>query len=83
MATVLVRFDDGGVPIVSGEIPPNEQTPIADPTPTGHVTNQPFIVAAGEYCYGLRSAVPYTPLWQTVQAVDGEQTEIRFRRRAS
>jgi hypothetical protein len=82
MATVLVKFDINGTPIVTGDIPPNEQTPIADPTQTNHLTNKAFIVAPGEYCYGLQSAVAYTPLWQVVQAVDGEQAEITFRRSA-
>jgi len=80
MAIVLVKFDRNNIPVVTGDIPPNAQTPISDPTRTGFVTNQAFIVAEGEYCYGLQSSVAYTPLWQLVQAVDGEQTEITFRR---
>jgi hypothetical protein len=83
MATVLVRFDGGNDPVVTGDIPPDPQTPISDPAQTGFVTNQAFIVAAGEYCYGLQSAVAYAPLWQVVQAVDGEQALIVFRRVAS
>lgn len=80
MATVLVKFDSDNIPVVTGDIPPDQQTPISDPTQTGFVTNQAFIVAAGEYRYGLQSPVTYTPLWQLVQAVDGEQTEIAFHR---
>jgi hypothetical protein len=80
MATVLVKFDSDNIPVVTGDIPPDQQTPISDPTQTGFVTNQAFIVAAGVYCYGLQSPVAYTPLWQLVQAVDGEQTEIAFHR---
>jgi len=79
MATVLIRFDGGKVPVVTGDIPPDDRTPISDPTQTGFVTNQAFIVAEGEYCFGLESAVSYTPLWQVVQAIDGEQAEITFR----
>jgi hypothetical protein len=77
---VLVKLDVDGIPIVTGDIPPNAQTPIVNPTRIGQVTNRAFIVAAGEYCYGLQSTVAYTPLWQTVQAIDGEQAEITFRR---
>jgi hypothetical protein len=78
MAMVLVRFDGGGVPVVTGDIPPDENTPLADPQPTGFSTNQPFMVAAGTYCFSLQA--PCAPLWRVVQAVDGEQTDIDFRR---
>lgn len=81
MATVLVRFDGGNVPVVTGDIPDDADTPISSPTPTGFVTNKAFIVAAGDYCFGLDTTVSYTPLWQLVQAVDGTQTEITFKRR--
>ena len=82
MATVVVRFDVDGVPVVTGDVPPNEQTPISNPTPTGHVTNKGFIVAAGMYCYGLQTGIGHAPLWRVVQAVDGEETEVAFRRTA-
>ena len=82
MATVLIKFDAGNVPVVIGAIPPDAQTPISNPTSTGFVTNQAFIVAEGVYCYGLSSAVPHAPLWYFVQAIDGEQTEVAFRRTA-
>ena len=81
MATVRVIFDGGDVPVLTGDIPPDDQTPIIDPTPTGFITNQAFIVEEGVYCFGLETALSYTPLWQTVQAVDGQQAEIRFRQR--
>jgi hypothetical protein len=80
MATVRISFNGGNVPIVTGDIPPDPQTPIAEPTQTGFTTNQAFIVAEGVYCYGLDTGVSYAPLWQVVQAVDGEQTDIAFRR---
>lgn len=80
MARVLVRFDGGDVPIVTGDVPASDQTPISNPTPTGETTNQAFIVDEGDYCYGLDCAVPYTPLWQVVQAVDGEESVIDFKR---
>jgi len=80
MATVRISFDGGNVPIVTGDIPPDDQTPIVDPTSTGFTTNQPFVVAEGVYCFGLETAEPHTPLWQVVQAVDGEQAEIAFRK---
>lgn len=78
MATVRISFNAGNVPIVTGDLPPDGQTPIAAPTQTGFTTNQAFIVPEGIYCYGLDTGLPYTPLWQVVQAVDGEQTEIAF-----
>ncbi len=80
MATVRISFDGGNVPIVTGDAPFNDQTPIIDPTPTGFTTNQAFIVAEGVYCFGLQSAGRHTPLWQVVQAIDGEQAEITFRK---
>jgi len=79
MARVLIRFNGGNVPVITGDIPPNDQTPISNPVQTGFVTNKAFIVAEGVYCFGLQTPHAYTPLWQVVQAVDGEQTEITFR----
>jgi len=82
MATILIRFDDDGVRIVTGDIPPDATTPIRDPQPTDFVTNQAFFVAEGAYCYGLDPNVSCTPLWRIVKAVDGQQTEARFRKKA-
>lgn len=79
MATVRISFNAGSVPIVTGDMPPDPQTPIAEPTQTGFTTNQAFIVPEGIYCFGLETPTPHTPLWQMVQAVDGEQAEIVFR----
>lgn len=81
MATVLIRFNGGNVPIVTGDIPPNDHTPISEPTPTGFVTNQAFIVVGGDYCFGLDTDATYEPLWVLVQAIEGRQTEVTFRRR--
>jgi hypothetical protein len=80
MAIVRVSFDGGDVPVITGDIPPNAETPIAEPTSTGYRTHRSFIVAEGMYCFGLETAQPYSPLWQVVQAVDGEQTDIAFRK---
>jgi hypothetical protein len=80
MATVRISFDGGNVPIVTGDVPPDDQTPIVDPTPTDFRTNRAFIVEEGVYCFGLQTAVSYAPLWQVVQTVDGEQAEIVFRK---
>lgn len=79
MATVRISFNAGSVPIVTGDMPPDPQTPIAEPTQTGFATNQAFIVPEGIYCFGLETPIPHTPLWRMVQAVDGEQAEIAFR----
>ena len=79
MATVRITFNAGNVPIVTGDVPPDPQTLIADPMQTGFSTNQAFIVAEGVYCFGLDTPIAHTPLWQVVQAVDGEQAEIAFR----
>lgn len=81
MAIVRLSFDAGNVPVVTGDIPPDDQTRILDPTPTGFTTNQAFIVREGIYCFGLQTEVPHRPLWQLVQAVDGEEAEIFFRKR--
>ena len=80
MATVRVSFDAGNVPIVTGDVPPDQHTPIVNPTLTGFTTNQAFMVREGIYCFGLQTPVPYAPLWQLVQAVDDEQAEIVFRK---
>ena len=79
MATIRISFDGGNVPIVTGDMPANEQTPMAQPTSTGFTTNQLFIVVEGMYCFALQTAQSHTPLWHVVQAVDGEQTDIVFR----
>jgi hypothetical protein len=81
MAIVRVRFDGGNVPVVRGAIPPDANTPISNPTQTGFTTNQGIIVAEDEYCFGLDTSIPYTPLWQTVQAVDGVPAVITFRKK--
>jgi hypothetical protein len=80
MATVRISFDGGNVPIVTGDLPADDQTPIAVPVETGFTTNHPFIVAEGLYCYGLRTAQPHRPLWRVVQAVDGQPNEASFRK---
>jgi hypothetical protein len=80
MAIVRISFDGGNVPIVTGDAPLNDQTPITDPVFTGFSTNQPFIVTEGLYCFGLQTPIPHTPLWQVVQAIDGEQADISFRK---
>jgi hypothetical protein len=82
MATVLIRFDGGDVPVVTGAIPPDDATPITNPTPAGYMTNQTVIVDAAEYCFGLDTQIAHTPLWRTVQAVDGVPAAITFRKRA-
>jgi hypothetical protein len=80
VATVRITFDGGDVAVVLGDMPGDELTPIADPTPTGFTTNHPFIVVEGMYCFGLETAQRYSPLWQLVQAVDGVQSDIAFRK---
>lgn len=80
MAIVRISFDGGNVPVVTGDAPFDDRTPITDPVFTGFATNQPFIVAEGLYCFGIQTPIPHTPLWQVVQAIDGEETDIAFRR---
>ena len=58
MAIVLVRFDGGNVPVVTGAIPPDADTPISNPTQTGFTTNQAIIVEEDEYCFGLDTSIP-------------------------
>jgi hypothetical protein len=81
MAIVLIRFDGGAVPVVTGAIPADPDTPISNPVQTGFRTNHAFIVAEDEYCFGLDTSLPYSPLWQLVQAVEGVPAEITFRMR--
>jgi hypothetical protein len=78
MATIRISFDGGSVPVVMGDMPADGQVPISNPVPTGFTTNQPFIVPEGLYCFGLRTSQRYTPLWQLLQAIDGEQADIAF-----
>lgn len=78
MALVRIKFDGGAVPVVTGSFPPDENTPIDEPTPTGQVTNTLFMVPAGIYCYGLDTDIPHTPQWRRVQAVDGATEEASF-----
>jgi hypothetical protein len=80
MARIHISFDGGNVPIVMGDLPANPNTPIASPTATGFTTNQPFIVVEGVYCFGLQTTGAYSPLWLVVQAVDGEQKDVVFRK---
>jgi hypothetical protein len=79
MARIHVSFNGGSVPIVVGDTPPDLETPIAEPTDTGFLTNQTAIVVEGEYCVGLQTEQPYAPLWQVVRAFDGERADIAFR----
>jgi hypothetical protein len=78
MATVLITFDRGAVPIVIGEQPDGADRPIANAQATGYTTNTPFIAAPGTYCFGLNSTESYRPLWQTCQVVDGVQSALHF-----
>ena len=80
MATVLIRFDGGNVAVITGATPLDEDTPISNPTPTGFETNVAFRVDDGEYCFGLDTPIPYAPLWQVVQAVDGVRANVNFKR---
>jgi hypothetical protein len=80
MATIRISFDGGSVPVVMGDMPDSDQLPISSPTPTAFTTNHPFIVQEGLYCFGLQTTQPHTPLWKVVQAVDGEQSDIAFRK---
>ncbi|HEY7578401.1 MAG TPA: hypothetical protein VH855_12460 [Acetobacteraceae bacterium] len=79
MAIVLIRFDGGVVPVVRGAIPADPDTPISNPVRTGFKTNRPFMVEEDQYCFGLETSLPHTPLWQIVQAVEGVLAEITFR----
>ena len=81
MATVLIKFDGGNVPILTGDIPADTDTPISEPVPTVFVTNRPFITAEGANCFALQTSIPYTPLWQVVRVSDGEQIVASFRRK--
>jgi hypothetical protein len=78
MATILIKFDGGNLPIVMGAAPAAPNLPIANPEETGYTTNTPFIVPPGIYCFGLRPNNNCAPLWQICQAVDGTQAELHF-----
>jgi hypothetical protein len=78
MATILIKFSGGDVPVLVGAVPSAPDQPIANPTDTGGTANTPFIMAAGTHCFALQSPVAYAPLWQTGQAVDGTQLHLEF-----
>jgi hypothetical protein len=78
MATVLVKFDGGDVSVVTGEEPPQPTVPIENPTPTGALTNEAFVFAAGVHCFGLETAIPHEPLFQVVNVVDGKENKLEF-----
>jgi hypothetical protein len=78
MATVLIRFNGGNVPVLVGAAPSTPDEPIANPTDTGGTANTPFIMAAGTHCFALQSPTPYRPLWQIGEAIDGTQLRLDF-----
>jgi hypothetical protein len=78
MATILVKFDGGDVPVLVGAPPASPDQPVASPTDTGNLTNTPFIADQGSYCVTLGATLAFTPLWQVGQAIDGEQLELTF-----
>jgi len=80
MALVRIDFDGGDVPVLSGEEPDSPTDPIADPVDTNCVTNTPFFFPAGFYCFAPKTDLAYAPLWQTGQAVDGQELVLEFRR---
>ncbi len=80
MAIVRVSFDGGECPDRNRRYAAGRSNADCGSVATGFASNQPFIVAEGFYCFGLQTAFPYTPLWQMVQAIDGEEAEISFQR---
>jgi len=78
MAIVKVEFDDDGVPVVTGEEPDSEQKPIENPIDTSGVTNTPFLIAAGTFTFSLNTDVLFTPLWKTVQTINGVTVTVKF-----
>ena len=78
MATVLVKFNGGDVPVVTGEEPPQPTVPIENPTPTGALTNNAFVFAAGTHCFGLETAIPHKPLFHLVDVIDGMENKLAF-----
>jgi hypothetical protein len=78
MAIVKVEFDDDDVPVVTGEEPDSEQKPIENAIDTGGVTNTPFLIGAGTFTFSLDTDVAFTPLWKTVQTIDGVTVTVKF-----
>ena len=83
MARILITYNGGNIPILTGGEPPDATTPIDQPTDTGFVTNQEFMTADGIYCFGLQTADSVTPLWRTVQAIAGTLVTAKFRKAGS
>ncbi len=79
MATVLVKFDGGNVSVVTGEEPSDPSVPIENPTPTGALTNEAFVFAAGAHCFGLDTDIPHKPLFLVVDVIDGMENKLEFK----
>lgn len=80
MATVIMEFDGGDVPVITGAQPASPGMPITKPTYTGGITNTPFVATPGIRCYALDTEIPYTPLWQLGQVIDGIQLKLVFKK---
>jgi hypothetical protein len=78
MALVTITFDGGNVPVVTGEEPASETTPIQDPISAGGVSNVPFMFAAGLFTFSLDTSIAFKPLWQTAQTIDGIPLTLTF-----
>ena len=78
MARVKVTFDIGGVPVLVGAEPPAPDIPILQPADSGGITNKMFTAPAGMHCYTLGTDLPFTPLWQTITAINGTMVECKF-----
>ena len=83
MAIVLVRFDGGNVPVVTGDIPPDDRHPDQRVRRRqSFETNQAVHRGRGRsIASGSDTPIAHTPLWQVVQAIDGVPAEIAFRRK--
>lgn len=78
MARVRVDYAGTPVDVFTGAQPPDAQTPITNPEPTNHKTNEEFPLESGIYCFGIKADPPCATLWKTVQIQDGALNVVSF-----
>lgn len=76
MGVVVVHHKNQAAKILTGAKPADKTGMIESPTDTGGAIGVGFEVTAGIHCYMLDCAC--TPIWQSVQVVDGIVTDVYF-----
>lgn len=80
MPTVMVTYEVSGIPVGTGAMPCDPNTPIDSPEDCFLVTNQRSVFAAGSHCFTLLSADDFSPLWIPLDLNEGDDLSIAFHR---